>query len=114
MRRRGVRCSVLAILCAIFFLPVAGSAQESPPAASATQYPEGLVHTAGVAAPPPPRAAPPPFGKESQRPTLSITPDEFVRAGEFTPERPKGIGSIRSGGQAKVGFSGGDQAFFAC
>src|SRR3990172_993127 len=45
MRRRGVRCSVLAILCTIFFLPVAVSAEESPPAASAAQYPEGLVHT---------------------------------------------------------------------
>src|SRR4030067_2563801 len=45
MRRRGVRCSVLAILCAFFFLRVAVFAQESPPAASATQYPEGLVHT---------------------------------------------------------------------
>ena len=180
MRRRGVRCSVLAILCAIFFLPVAVSAQESPPAASATQYPEGLVHTVvqgdtlwdlsakylgsawlwpelwernrfltnphyiypGISVtvfPPPPReyvweirepapapqaepavtAAPPslavtpPFGKESQRPTLSITPDEFVRAGEFTPERPKGIGSIRSGEQAKLAFSEGDKVFLA-
>src|SRR4030043_952002 len=180
MRRRGVRCSVLAILCAIFFLPVAVSAQESPPAASATQYPEGLVHTVvqgdplwdlsakylgsawlwpelwernrfltnphyiypGISVtvfPPPPReyvweirepapappagpavtagppslAVPPPFGQEAQRPTLSITPDEFVRAGEFTPERPKGIGSIRSGEQAKLAFSEGDKVFLA-
>jgi hypothetical protein len=174
MRRRGVRSSVLAILCAIFFLPVAVSAQESPPAASATQYPEGLIHTVvqgdtlwdlsakylgsawlwpelwernrfltnphyiypGINVtvfPPPPReyaweirepapspqaepavtAAPPSFGKESQRPTLSITPDEFVRAGEFTPERPEGIGSIRSGEQAKVAFSEGDKVFLA-
>src|SRR4030066_1537142 len=151
MRRRGVRCSVLAILYAIFFLPVAAFAQESPHAASAMQYPEGLVHTVvqgdtlwdlsakylgsawlwpelwernrfltnppyispgiGVTAfPPPPReyvweirepapapqaepavtaappspAGPPPFGKEWQGPTLSVTPDEFVRAGGFT------------------------------
>jgi LysM repeat protein len=180
MRRRGVRCSVLAILCAIFFLPVAVSAQESPPAASATQYPEGLVHTVvqgdtlwdlsakylgsawlwpelwernrfltnphyiypGISVtvfPPPPReyvweirepvpapqaepavtaAAPslavtPPSGKESQKPTLSITPDEFVRAGEFTPERPKGIGSIQGGEETKIAFSEGDKVFLA-
>src|SRR4030065_140275 len=147
MRRRGVRCSVLAILCAIFFLPVAPFARESPHAASATQCPEGLVHTVvqgdtlwdlsakylgsawlwpelwernrfltnphyiypgigvtvfppppreyvweirepapapqaeppGTAAPPPP-AGTPPFGQESQRPKLSIPPDEVVRA----------------------------------
>jgi LysM repeat protein len=159
---------------------VAVSAQESPPAASAAQYPEGLVHTVvqgdtlwdlsakylgsawlwpelwernrfltnphyiypGISVtvfPPPPReysweirepvpapqaepavtaapsslAATPPSGKESQKPMLSITPDEFVRAGEFTPERPKGIGSIQSGEETKVAFSEGDKVFLA-
>ena len=180
MKRRGVRCSVLAILCAVFFLPAAVSAQEGPPAASAAQYPEGLVHTVArgdtlwdlsakylgsawlwpelwernrfltnphyiypgiqvVVFPPPPREyaweirepAPAPqaepavaislpslgdtspAGKEPPRPMLSITPDDFVRAGEFTPERPKGIGSIRDGEQAKVAFSEGDKVFLS-
>ena len=180
MRRRGVRCSVLAILCAIIFLPVAGSAQESPPAANAAQYPEGLVHTvvqgdtlwdlsakylgsawlwpelwernrfltnphyiypgiSVVVFPPPPReyvweirgpapapqaepavtggppslAVSPPFAKEPPSTMLSITPDDFVRAGEFTPERPKGIGSIQGGEQSKIAFSEGDKVFLA-
>src|SRR3990172_8227148 len=44
MKRWGVRCSVLAVLCATLFLPAAISAQEGPAAANAEQYREGLVH----------------------------------------------------------------------
>src|SRR3990172_8451054 len=43
MKRWGVRCSVLAVLCATLFLPAAISAQEGPAAANAEQYREGLV-----------------------------------------------------------------------
>ncbi len=180
MKRRGVRCSVLAILCAAFFLPAAVSAQESPAATGAAQYPEGLVHEVVkgdtlwdlsskylgspwlwpelwernrfitnphyiypgidvVVFPPPPREyawdfretapalqaepaaamTPPSLGvtfptdKEPTRPMLGITPDEFVRAGEFTPERPTGIGSIRDGEHPKVAFSEGDKVYLS-
>lgn len=48
-----------------------------------------------------------------QGPVLGITPEEFVRAGEFTPQRPVGIGSIRGGEQAKVAFSEGDRVYLS-
>lgn len=43
--------------------------------------------------------------------TLSISPEDFVRAGEFTPDRPEGVGSIRGGEQEKVAFSEGDKVY---
>ena len=180
MKRWGVRCSVLAVLCATLFLPAAISAQEGPAAANAEQYREGLVHPVVkgdtlwdlsakylgspwlwselwernrfitnphyiypgikvVVFPPPPReyvweieetdpalqaepavtTTPPPGEVTSPavaplaKPTLSITPEEFVRAGEFTPERPTGIGSIRNGEQPKVAFSEGDKVYLS-
>ena len=44
MTRRGVRSSILAVLFAILFLPVAVSAQEITGEANPAAYPEGLVH----------------------------------------------------------------------
>jgi hypothetical protein len=44
---------------------------------------------------------------------LSISPEDFVRAGEFTTDRPEGIGSIRGGEQDKVAFSEGDNVYLA-
>jgi len=181
MKRWGVRCSVLAVLCATLFLPAAMFVQEGPAAANAEQYREGLVHTVVkgdtlwdlsakhlgspwlwselwernrfitnphyiypgikvVVFPPPPReyvweiqetapalqaepavtTTPPPgevtspaVAAQPAKPTLPITPEEFVRAGEFTPERPTGIGSIRNGEQPKVAFSEGDKVYLS-
>ena len=44
-------------------------------------------------------------------PTLDISPSEFVRAGEFLKERPKGIGNIRAAEEPKVAFSEGDKVY---
>jgi hypothetical protein len=42
---------------------------------------------------------------------LDITPSEFVRAGEFLREAPKGIGRIRAAEEPKDAFSDGDKVF---
>lgn len=52
------------------------------------------------------KAAPPPVVKP---PTLDISPSEYVRAGEFLKEVPRGIGRIRGGDEPKVAFSEGDK-----
>jgi LysM repeat protein len=44
-------------------------------------------------------------------PYLDIKPEDFVRAGEFTKEAPKGIGNIQAGRDAKVGFVTGDAVY---
>jgi LysM repeat protein len=44
-------------------------------------------------------------------PYLDIKPDDFVRAGEFTKQAPKGIGNIQAGRDPKVGFVEGDQVY---
>jgi len=44
-------------------------------------------------------------------PTLEISPSEYVRAGEFMVEPPKGIGRIGGGEEPKVAFSEGDMVF---
>jgi len=44
-------------------------------------------------------------------PYLDITPADFVRAGEFSKEAPKGIGNIQAGRDPKVGFVEGDQVY---
>jgi len=53
---------------------------------------------------PKPVAAPP-------VPYLDIKPEDFVRAGEFSKEAPKGIGNIQAGREAKVGFITGDAVY---
>ncbi len=58
-------------------------------------------------------APPPPSGEAPARPALPITPEDFVRAGEFTPERPAGIGSIRGGEHDKIAFSEGDKVYLS-
>lgn len=59
-----------------------------------------------------PAAAP---GMEAQpaMATLHISPEEFVRAGEFTPDRPKGIGSIAGGKEDKDAFSETDKVYLS-
>ena len=44
-------------------------------------------------------------------PSLEISPSEYVRAGEFMKEAPKGIGRISGGEEPKVAFSEGDMVF---
>ena len=44
-------------------------------------------------------------------PYLDIKPADFVRAGEFSKEAPKGIGNIQAGRDPKVGFVEGDQVY---
>jgi len=53
-------------------------------------------------APPPPRV-----------PYLDIKPEDFVRAGEFLREAPKGIGKIKGGKEPKVGFVEGDTVYLS-
>lgn len=182
MKRWIGRLSVLAVLCTILLLPVAGSAQESLVSANPAEYPEGLVHAVVkgdtlwdlsaqylgspwlwpdlwernrfltnphyiypgidiVVFPPPARQyawevrepAAAPQGQPAvtaptaaggpaattaaevppAKPTLSISPEAFVRAGEFLPERPTGIGSIQGGEQDKVAFSEADKVYLS-
>jgi LysM domain len=46
-------------------------------------------------------------------PYLDIKPADFVRAGEFSKEAPKGIGNIQAGRDPKVGFIEGDQVYLS-
>jgi len=46
-------------------------------------------------------------------PYLDIKPADFVRAGEFLKEAPKGIGHIESGKDPKVGFVEGDTVYLS-
>ncbi len=60
-----------------------------------------------------PPVAVPAVAAPAPTPTLAISPEAFVRAGEFTPDRPTGIGSIRGGEQDKVAFSEGDKVYLS-
>ena len=66
--------------------------------------------TAEAEAPPAPSAAKQPEAAPVVR-ILDITPSEFVRAGEFLKDAPKGIGRIRAAEEPKVAFSEGDRVF---
>jgi hypothetical protein len=46
-------------------------------------------------------------------PYLAIKPADFVRAGDFLKEAPKGIGNIQAGREPKVGFVEGDQVYLS-
>jgi hypothetical protein len=46
-------------------------------------------------------------------PYLDIKPEDFVRAGEFLKEAPKGIGNIQGGKEPKVGFVEGDTVYLS-
>ena len=78
-----------------------GPAPEGEPGVTA---PEGRA---------PPSAMAPPIETPPARAVLPISPEDFVRAGEFTPDRPTGIGSIRGGEQDKVAFSEGDKVYLS-
>jgi len=67
-----------------------------------------------VAAVAPPMEAAKPVGAPvppPRVPYLDIKPEDFVRAGEFTKEAPKGIGNIQAGRDPKVGFVTGDAVY---
>ncbi|HEX8043591.1 LysM domain-containing protein, partial [Candidatus Deferrimicrobium sp.] len=57
--------------------------------------------------PPVPPVAPP------RVPYLDIKPEDFVRAGEFLKEAPKGIGNIQGGKEPRVGFVEGDMVYLS-
>ena len=74
----------------------------------------GPAETAAAVAPPAgggqargPAFAPP------RVPYLVIKPADFVRAGEFLKEAPKGIGHIQGGKDPKVGFVEGDTVYLS-
>ncbi len=77
-----------------------------PPAVS----PEAPAEAASAPAPAPEVKAPP---EPPKKPTLAISPAEFVRGGEFVRRRPTGIGAIRAGDEPKVSFSEGDKVILS-
>lgn len=74
----------------------------------------GPAETVAAVAPPAEAAKPavPPVAPP-RVPYLDITPADFVRAGEFTKEAPKGIGNIQGGKEPKVGFVDGDTIYLS-
>ena len=68
---------------------------------------------ATVAAVPPPTETVQPPVAPPRVPYLDIKPADFVRAGEFLKEAPKGIGRIRAGKDPKVGFVDGDTVYLS-
>jgi hypothetical protein len=77
----------------------------SGPAETAPAPPVEVVKPAAPPATPPP--APP------RVPYLDIKPADFVRAGEFLKEAPKGIGNILGGKDPKVGFVEGETVYLS-
>jgi LysM repeat protein len=78
------------------------------PAEAAAPAPEavsGGPQPAAKAALPAPAPAPEPY--------LDIPPADFVRAGEFLREAPRGMGRIQGGRDPKVGFSYGDSLYLS-
>lgn len=84
-----------------------------PPLEYAWEVREPAPEAETAMTPPPAEAAPPPAEEPPSRSALAITPEDFVRAGEFTPERPAGIGSIRGGEHDKIAFSEGDKVYLS-
>lgn len=66
-----------------------------------------------AAAPVPPADAVQPAAPPPRVPYLDIKPEDFVRAGEFWREAPKGIGKIKGGKEPKVGFVQGDTVYLS-
>ena len=66
-----------------------------------------VVPSVEPAKPAAPRVAPP------RVPYLDIKPEDFVRAGEFLKEEPKGIGTIQGGKEPTVGFVEGDTVYLS-
>jgi len=81
--------------------PPSGPAEPAPPPAAAAPPPAEVATPAAPSVPPP------------RVPYLAIKPEDFVRAGEFLKEAPKGIGHIQSGKDPKVGFVEGDTVYLS-
>jgi hypothetical protein len=75
----------------------------------------GPADTAAPVAPPPVEAVQPavPAVAPPRVPYLDIKPADFVRAGEFLKDAPKGIGHIQGGKEPKVGFIEGDTVYLS-
>ena len=75
----------------------------------------GPAETVAAVAPPVEAVQPaaPPVTPRPRVPYLDIKPEDFVRAGEFSKEAPKGIGNIQAGRDPKVGFITGDQVYLS-
>jgi LysM repeat protein len=87
-----------------YVMEVREPAREAVSVAAAEPSEEGTAQP-GVAAP---SVDVPP-----ERPTLQISQEDFVSAGEFTPERPSGIGYIKGGEQDKIAFSEEDKVYLS-
>lgn len=72
----------------------------------------GPAETVTAVATPPEAAAVPPVAPP-RVPYLDIKPEDFVRAGEFLTEAPKGIGNIQGGKEPRVGFVEGDTVYLS-
>ena len=81
--------------------------QERASASGPAETAPAVAPPAEVAKPDVPRVAPP------RVPYLDIKPEDFVRAGEFLKEAPKGIGNIQGGKEPAVGFVEGDTVYLA-
>ena len=86
-----------------------------PPGAKEITLAQEAASASGPAAPTLPaeelKPAAPPAAPPPSIPYLDIKPADFVRAGEFTKERPGGIGNIGGGQEPKVGFVEGDMVY---
>jgi len=73
--------------------------------------PEAAPAVAPPLLPPAAEEQTPPKAPEAvaKRETVSITPSEYVRAGEFLLRRPKGIGKIMGASELRVVFSEGEK-----
>ena len=72
----------------------------------------GPAETVAAVAPPAEAAAVRPVAPP-RVPYLDIKPEDFVRAGEFLKDAPKGIGNIQGGKEPKVGFVEGDTVYLS-
>jgi LysM domain-containing protein len=79
--------------------------QESAPASGPAETVAVVAPRAEAVKPAIPAVAP------TRVPYLEIKPADFVRAGEFLKEAPKGIGNIQGGKEPKVGFVEGDTVY---
>ena len=81
--------------------------QESTSASGPAETSAAVAPTLEAVKPAVPRVVPPRVAY------LDIKPEDFVRAGEFLKEAPKGIGNIQGGKEPTVGFVEGDTVYLS-
>ena len=87
--------------------------QETPSASGPAETAAAPAPSA-AAAPPAETVKPAvPHPAPAGAPYLDIKPADFVRAGEFSREAPRGIGKIQGGKDPKVGFTEGDTVYLS-